>query len=106
MINYTPLSEAKDVNGQTVKVGNICIFIGEDDHIGGRRGKKVIIRAISAPRTDKFNTFASGPRKGQPKPGFPKTTIELRVDDDIDHPDDHDGFGWSAWVQESDLVFS
>lgn len=103
-INYTPLSEAKDATGNTVRVGSICIYLGSGDDGIGRKGERVIVRAIKAPRHDDMNTFRRGPRAGQFKSGCSGATIELRVDTDIDKDDDADTWSWSAWVQENELA--
>jgi hypothetical protein len=72
--------EAKDVNGQPLSVGDVCVYIGTEEHRIGKRGAKVIVRAVSTQGTER-----------------------LRVDDDV-NGNDVDNWTWSAWVSGKDLA--
>lgn len=104
MTHYTPI--AKDINGAAIKVGDVCVFIGggDGDYRDEYRGTRVVVRAIKAARLTSENTFKRGPRKGQPKPGWPNTTTQLRVDDAVRNPDEDHAFQWAAWVDQGDVA--
>jgi hypothetical protein len=105
-MSLTLLETAKDATGREVKAGDVCIYLGRSDQRDpDYRGRRVIIRAIKAPQPDPFfgNVFTRGPKKGQFKPGWPNTTVQLRIDDDIDHDDAADKWRWSAWVNENEI---
>ena len=71
------MAMAKDINGQDVKVGDLCVYVGGGRDRAKYRGRKVIVRDVRD---------------------------ELRVDDGVGEGDDVNNWRWSAWVEAKELA--
>lgn len=98
--------DAKDASGNTLSIGDICIYLGDstDQDDKHYRGRRVVIRDIKPPKRDPFFTYQRGPKRGHPRPGSIMGAIHLRIDDDVGNPDEADKWNWSAWVNPESLA--